>query len=66
MTSQNHTKPFEMFIYISKVVPRDPQANESNFEKINLWGISHANWNTKTYCEETPAAKELVLVILKL
>ena len=34
-----------MFIYISKIIPLDPQANESNFEKIDLWQISHADGN---------------------
>ena len=39
-----------MFIYISKIVPRDPQENESNFEKIDLWWISHVNGNIKIFC----------------
>ena len=65
-TGQNQAKLFKMFTYISKIVPWDPQANESNFEKIDLsMGISHANGNTKT-SEESLVAKELVLVILKL
>ena len=55
-----------MFIYISKIVPRDSQANESNFEKIDLWWISHANRTAKTPSAETSIAKELVLVILRL
>ena len=38
--------------------------NESNFEKINLWQIIHANGNTKISSVETSIAKELVLVIL--
>ena len=52
-TGQNRTKLFEMFIYISKIVPRDSQANESNFEKINLWWISHGNRASKTPSVET-------------
>ena len=65
-TGQNHAKLLEMFICISIIVPWDPQANKSDFEKIDLWGISHANGNTKTSSEETSVAKELMLVILKL
>ena len=65
-TGQNRAKLFKMFIYISKIVPRDSQANESNFEQINLWQISHANWTTKTSFVETSIAKELALVILRL
>ena len=64
-TGQNQAKLFEMFIYISKIVPRDSQANESNFEKIDLWRISHANRTTKTSSVETSMAKELTLVILR-
>ena len=52
-----------LFIYISKTVPRDEQANESNFGNIKLWRISHANENTKIYSKETLVAKELALVI---
>ena len=63
-TGQNRTKPFEMFIYTWKIVPWDSQANESNFEKIDLWRISHANGNTKISSVETLVAKEPVLVIL--
>ena len=55
-----------MFINISKIVPWDPQTNELDFEKIDLWRISHANGNTKISSKETSAAKELVLVISKL
>ena len=66
MTGQKHAKLLEVFIYIYKIAPWDPQANESNFEKIDLWGILHAKGNTKSSSEETPVAKELVLVILKL
>ena len=51
-----------LFIYISKIVPQDPQANESNFEKIDLWWISHANRNTKISSVETSVVKELALV----
>ena len=66
MTGQNQTKPFEMLIYISKIILRDSQANESNFEKIDLWRISHANKIAKTPSVETSIAKELTLVILRL
>ena len=66
ITGQNRTKLFEMVIYISKIVPRDSQANESNVEKINLWQISHANKTAKTPSVETSIAKELALVILRL
>ena len=55
-----------MFIYISEIVPQDSQANESNFEQIDLWGISHANRTTKTLSVETSIAKELVLEIQRL
>ena len=55
-----------MFIYMSKIVPRDSQANESNFEKIDLWRISYANRTAKTLSVETSIAKELALVILRL
>ena len=58
-TGQNRAKLLKMFIYISKVVPWDPQPNESHFEKIDLWGISHADRNIKTSFEETQVAKEL-------
>ena len=51
-------------MYISKIVPLDPQANESNFEKIYLLLISPAKGNTKISIVETLVAKELVLVIL--
>ena len=66
MTGQNRTKLFEMFIYISEIVTRDLQANKSNFEKINLWRISHASRTAKTPSVETSIAKELALVILRL
>ena len=66
MTGQNQTKLFKMFIYISKIVPRDSQANELNFEKIGLWQISHANRTAKTPSVEISIAKELALVILRL
>ena len=59
-------KLFENFIYISKIVPRDLHANESNFEKIDLWRILHANRSAKTPSTETSVAKELVSVILRL
>ena len=65
-TGQNRAKLFEMFIYISKIFPLDSQANESNFEKIDLWQISHANRTTKTPSVETSIAKELALVIIRL
>ena len=65
-TGQNQVKLLEMFIYTSKIVPWDPQENESKLEKINLWQISHANGKTKNYSVETSVAKELVLVILRL
>ena len=65
-TGQNRAKLFEMFIYISKIVPRDSQANELNFEKIDLWRISHANRTAKTPFVETSIAKELALVIIRL
>ena len=40
MRSHNQVKLFEMFIYASKIVPRDAQTNESKFEEIELqyWG----------------------------
>ena len=41
-------------------------SNELNFERIDLWEISHANRSTKISSVETLAAKELVLVILQL
>ena len=53
MACRNRAKLFEMFMYISKIVPWDPQANESNFEKIHLWRISHANGSTKISSVET-------------
>ena len=65
ITGQNQVELFKMFIYISKIVPRDPQANKSNFEKINRWQISHANGNTEISSAETLVAKELALVILQ-
>ena len=42
------------------------QANESNFKKIDIWCILHANGNTKISSVETSVAKELALVILRL
>ena len=68
MTGQNRTKLFDMFIYISKIVPQDSQANERNFEKINLWRISQANRTAKTLSVsvETSIAKERALLILRL
>ena len=35
-TGQNRTKLLEMFIYISKIVPQNSQANKSNFELKHL------------------------------
>ena len=57
-----------MFIYniISKIVPRDSKAIESNFDKIDLWQISQANRTAKTPSVETSITKELALVILRL
>ena len=51
---------------ISKIIPRDLQANESNFEKIDLWRISQANSIAKTPSVETSIAKARALVILRL
>ena len=65
-TGQNRTKLFEMFIYISEIVLRDSQANESNFEQIDLWRISNANRTAKTLSVETSIAKKLVLEIPRL
>ena len=65
-TGQNRAKLFEMFIYISKIVPRDSQVNESNFEKIDLWRISHTNRTAKAPFVETSIAEELALVIMRL
>ena len=65
-TGQNRAKLFKMFIYISKIVPQDSQANETNFEKIDLWRISHANRTAKTPFVDTSIAKELALVIIRL
>ena len=64
MTGQSRVKLLKMFIYISKIVPWDPQGNELNVVKIDLWWISHANWSIKISSVETSVAKELVLVIL--
>ena len=55
-----------MFIYISKIVPQGPQTNELNFEKVDLWLISHANGNTKISSVETLVTKKLALVIPRL
>ena len=63
-TGQNWAKLLEIFIYISYTIPWNSQANESNFEKIDLWWISHANGNTKISYVETLVAKEPELVIL--
>ena len=63
-TGQNRAKLLEMFICISYIGPSNSQANELNFEKIDLWRISHANGNTKISSVETLVAKEPVLVIL--
>ena len=65
-TGQSQAIVFKMLIYISKIVPWDAQVNESNFEEINLWRISHTNGNTKISFVDTSVAKELVLVILEL
>ena len=66
MTGQNHTKLLEcLFIYQSLSHEIHKQMNQS-FEKINLWGISHANRNTKTSSEKIQVVKEFVLAILKL
>ena len=62
MTGLNLGKFLEMFIYISKIVPQDPQGNESKLEKIDQWQISHANRNTKNSSVETLVVKELVIV----
>ena len=40
--------------------PMDPQANELNFQKINLCWIPHAKRNTKISSVDTLLAKELV------
>ena len=53
MTGLNRTKLFELFIYMSEIVPRDSQANESNIEKIDLWQILHANRTANTPSVET-------------
>ena len=63
MAFQNRMKLFKMFMYILKFVS---QANESDFEKIDLLQISHVNGNTKISSVETLVAKELALVILRL
>ena len=57
MTGQNQAKCLEMFIYILKIVVCAAQANESNFEKISLWWISHVNEITMIYSVETLVAK---------
>ena len=63
-TGQNQTKLFKMFIFILKIIPWDSQANESNFEQIDLRQILHTNKTIKTFVE-TLIAKALVLVILR-
>ena len=40
MTSQNWAKHFEIFIYVSKIVPWDSQANKLNLAKMT-YGGSH-------------------------
>ena len=65
-TGQNHTKLLEMFIVYQSLSHEIHKQMNQSFEKINLWGISHANRNTKTSSEETQVVKEFVLVILKL
>ena len=47
MTGQNLIKLFKMLIYVSKIIPLDVQANELNFEKIDLQQISHTNGDTE-------------------
>ena len=64
MTGQNQAKLFQMIIYKQKIILWDPQANESNFEKIYLWQTSHAKGNTKISSVENSLVKELVLAIL--
>ena len=49
---------------ISKIVPWNSQANDSNFEKVVLWRLSQVSWSSKAFSEETAIAKELVLLIL--
>ena len=39
-------------------------SNEVNFEKTDLWWVSHANGNTKISSVETSVAKAFVFVIL--
>ena len=53
MACKNQAKLSKMFIYTSKIVPCNPQTNESNFKQIDLWQISHANGNTKISSVET-------------
>ena len=65
-TGQNQAKLLKMFIYITKIVPLDPQGSQSNVEKIDLWRISHANWNAKISSLGTLVAKEPVLLLLRL
>ena len=54
-----------MVTNISKIVPWNAQANDTNFEKIVLWQLSQVNWSSKAFSEETSIAKELVLLILQ-
>ena len=42
-----------MSIHISKLMPLDQQANKSNFEKIDVWQVSHANGNNNISSVET-------------
>ena len=58
------SKTFEMLMYISKIFSWDPQANESKFEKIDLWQIWHANRNINISSVETLVAKKHAVVIL--
>ena len=65
MTGELSKASRNVFIYISKIVSRDPQANKLNFKKIDPWWISYANRNTKISSVETSIAKEFMLVILQ-
>ena len=58
MTCQNWVKLLEIYIHISKAIPWDVQANKSNFVKIELWQISHANGNTHV----NPAKDKIIAV----
>ena len=50
-------------MYISKIVPWDPQSQWIKPSEIDLRWILHVNRNTKTSSAETLVAKELALVI---